>query len=50
MNEPVKPILQFKISLIDSNPLIWRRIQIVDSVSFYDLHVAIPGLWHFQTI
>ncbi len=36
-----KPILQFKISLIDSKPLIWRRIQIVESSSFYDLHVAI---------
>ena len=41
MNLLTKPILQFKISLIDSKPLIWRRIQIIDSSSFYDLHVAI---------
>ena len=34
-------ILQFKISLIGSNPLIWRRIQVPDSYSFHDLHVAI---------
>ena len=34
-------VLQFKISLMDSKPLIWRRIQVLDSYSFYDLHVAI---------
>lgn len=36
-----KPILQLKISLIGSKPLIWRRIQMVETCSFYDLHVAI---------
>ena len=39
--KPQKQILQFKISLIDSDPLIWRRIQIAETYSFYDLHVAI---------
>ena len=34
-------VLQFKISLIGSKPLIWRRIQVLDSYSFYDLHIAI---------
>ena len=41
MKQLTKPILQFKISLIDSKPLIWRRIQMMESCSFYDLHVAI---------
>ncbi len=34
-------IYQFKILLQGSKPPIWRRIQVPDSYSFYDLHVAI---------
>ncbi|NOX17732.1 MAG: plasmid pRiA4b ORF-3 family protein [Chlorobi bacterium] len=36
-----KKIFQFKISLIGTNPLIWRRIQVPSNYSFWDLHVAI---------
>ncbi|OGV50201.1 MAG: hypothetical protein A3F46_05440 [Legionellales bacterium RIFCSPHIGHO2_12_FULL_42_9] len=36
-----RPILQFKITLQEIEPLIWRRIQISDLCSFWDLHVAI---------
>jgi hypothetical protein len=33
--------LQFLIVLLGTEPLIWRRIQVVDHCSFWDLHVAI---------
>lgn len=44
----VKPILQFKISLIDSDPLVWRRLQIAETCSFYDLHVAIQDVMGWE--
>lgn len=36
-----RPVLQFKITLQGIEPKIWRRIQISDLCSFWDLHVAI---------
>lgn len=33
--------LQFKITLLEVEPVVWRRIQISDLCSFWDLHVAI---------
>jgi hypothetical protein len=43
-----RPVLQFKITLQDINPPIWRRIQISDLCRFWDLHVAIQDAmgWH----
>src|SRR6185437_15629577 len=37
----MKQVLQFKITLLDTKPPIWRRIQIADTCTFWDLHVAI---------
>ncbi|MCK4797538.1 MAG: plasmid pRiA4b ORF-3 family protein [Spirochaetes bacterium] len=34
-------IYQFKITLNDITPPIWRRIQVPDTYTFWDLHVAI---------
>lgn len=34
-------VYQFKITLIDIEPTIWRRIQVPSDYSFWDLHVAI---------
>ena len=34
-------ILQFRISLLGTDPEIWRRIQVPRKYSFWDLHVAI---------
>jgi len=34
-------ICQFKIELLGSDPSIWRRIQVPERYSFWDLHVAI---------
>jgi hypothetical protein len=34
-------VFQFKITLLEITPPIWRRIQVPASYSFWDLHVAI---------
>lgn len=39
MTEPT--VLQFRITLQDIRPLVWRRIQVLDNATFWDLHVAI---------
>ncbi len=36
-----KNVYQFKITLLDTDPPVWRRIQVPESYTFYDLHVAI---------
>jgi len=36
-----RPVYQFKITLKGIRPPIWRRIQVSDLYSFWDLHVAI---------
>jgi hypothetical protein len=35
------PIVQFFIVLGETDPPVWRRIQVPGSYSFWDLHVAI---------
>jgi len=34
-------IYQFKIVLLDTKPVVWRRIQVPESFTFWDLHCAI---------
>jgi hypothetical protein len=34
-------IYQFKITLLNTKPPIWRRIQVLENYSFWELHVAI---------
>jgi hypothetical protein len=41
MPTKIKNIYQFKIVLKDSDPKIWRRIQVPENYSFYKLHCAI---------
>ena len=36
-----KNVFQFKMTLLETEPPIWRRIQVPESYTFYDLHVAI---------
>jgi len=38
-----KHVLQFKVTLINVKPAIWRRIQIDNDSSFWDFHVAIQN-------
>lgn len=41
MTKRDQSIYQFKITLEEVGPTIWRRIQVPESYSFWDLHVAI---------
>ncbi len=41
MKKKFDQVYQFKISLRDIKPPIWRRIQVPETYSFWDLHVAI---------
>ncbi len=41
MKPKSKNVFQFKITLKGVKPAIWRRIQVPESYSFWDLHVAI---------
>jgi hypothetical protein len=41
VRRPFKNVFQFKITLLETDPPVWRRIQVPESFSFYDLHVAI---------
>lgn len=41
MDKKNQSVYQFKITLEEIRPAIWRRIQVPESYSFWDLHVAI---------
>ncbi len=41
MKKKFDRVYQFKITLQDIKPPIWRRIQVPETYTFYDLHVAI---------
>lgn len=41
MKKKLDNVYQFKIALVDSDPPIWRRIQVSETYSFGDLHHAI---------
>lgn len=48
---PYKNVLQFKITLMDTAPAIWRKIVVPESYTFYDFHVAIQdamGWWDYH--
>jgi len=38
---PYRSVLQFKITRIETDPPVWRRIRVPDYYTFYDVHVAI---------
>ena len=41
MKRKYERVYQFKIALDGIEPPIWRRIQVPETYSFWDLHVAI---------
>lgn len=41
MSRAFRNVCQFKVTLKDIRPPIWRRIQVPDDYTFWDLHVAI---------
>jgi hypothetical protein len=36
-----KRVFQFKVTLLDTKPEVWRRILVPETYTFYDLHIAI---------
>jgi len=40
---PPKKIYQFKITLKETHPPVWRRMQVPSTYTFWDLHVAIQS-------
>ncbi len=40
---PFKKVIQLRIVLAGTRPPVWRRIQVPESYTFYDLHVAIQN-------
>jgi len=44
MHKKFNQVYQFKITLKELEPLIWRQIQIPETYSFWDLHVAIQDV------
>ncbi len=40
---PFKTVFQFKITLMGAEPPVWRRVQVPEYYTFYDLHVAIQS-------
>jgi hypothetical protein len=48
MEKNSKHIYQLKITLKDIHPPIWRRIQIPENYSFWDLHVAIQDVMGWE--
>lgn len=48
MKKKFDKIFQFKITLQDSSPPIWRRIQVPETYTFWDLHVAIQDAFGWE--
>jgi hypothetical protein len=44
----MKQVLQFKITLLGTEPAVWRQIQIAETCTFWDLHVAIQNAMGWQ--
>lgn len=43
MKKKFEKVYQFRITLRDTKPPIWRRIQVPETYTFWDLHVAIQN-------
>lgn len=47
---PFNHVFQFKITLLDVEPEIWRRIQVPETYTFWDLHMAIQNAMGWQNM
>lgn len=45
---PFKNLYQFKLILLGTDPPVWRRVQIPENYTFYDLHVAIQNVMEWE--
>jgi len=48
MKKKYNQVYQFKITLKGAKPPIWRRIQVPETYTFWDLHVAIQDAMGWQ--
>ena len=44
MKKKFSQVYQFKITLKDTKPPVWRRIQVPETYTFWDLHIAIQDV------
>ena len=44
MKKKFNRVYQFRITLKDIKPTVWRRIQVPETYTFWDLHVAIQDV------
>ena len=38
---PKKRVFQLKVELLDTNPLVWRRLMVAEDVSLWELHIIL---------
>lgn len=50
MKKKFDKVYQFRITLKGTKPPIWRRIQVTETYTFWDLHVAIQDAMGWGTI
>ena len=43
--KPFQHVFRFKVTLLDVTPVVWRRIEVPDCDTFWDLHVAITDVF-----
>jgi len=48
MKQNFKNVYQFKLSMRDITPQIWRRIQVPENYTFLDLHYAIQAAMEWE--
>lgn len=46
--KPVREVFQFKVTLAEVAPPVWRRIQVAAASTFWDLHVALQDAMGWQ--
>lgn len=50
MKKKFNHVYQFKITLAGAKPPIWRRIQVPETYTFWDLHVAIQDAMGWEMV
>lgn len=46
----MQKFLKFKIKLVDSEPLVWRTLLILENSTFFDLHILIQDAMKWENI
>lgn len=49
--DPQRAVYQFKVTLKDVHPPVWRRFQVASDITLYRLHLvlqAVMGWWNYH--